>query len=143
LFSEIHSAKCLTFSLPVPSTIASWWLQWQEFSPSEFPLPPSLRHFGPVKLKTHGRFIFNPRTHEESELSKAVSEAWEILPDIIRQLMLFSWAGIHSVRSIRNDVAHADLENSTATAILDHDFHNTFHNLHAVACYMADYLFDA
>jgi hypothetical protein len=142
LSSEICSTGCLTFSLPVPSTIVSWWLQWQEFSPSEFPLPPSLRHFGPVRLITHGRFIFNHRTGQESELSKAVHEAWDILPDPIRQLMLFSWAGVQSVRSIRNSVAHPDLGNSTAKDILDRDFHNTFKNLHAMACYIADYLFD-
>jgi hypothetical protein len=140
--SEIQSAGCLTFSVPVPSTIASWWLQWHDFAPSEFLLPPPLRHFGPVKLKTRARFIFDHETHQESELSKAVHEAWDILPDTVRQLMLFSWAGVHSVRSIRNDVAHPDLRNSTAKEILDHDFHNTFQNLHAAACYIADYLFD-
>ena len=140
--SEIHSARCLTFPLPVPSTIVSWWLQWQEFSPSEFPLPPSLRHFGPVTLNTHGRFIFNHSTLRESELSRAVHEAWDILPDTIRQLMLFSWAGVQSVRSLRNNVAHPDLGNSTAKDILDRDFQNTFENLHAAACYIAEYLFD-
>ena len=128
-------------SPPVASTIASWWLQWQEFAPSEFPLPPSLRHFGPVKLKTHARFIFDHGTYQESQLSKAIHEVWEILSDTVRQLMLFSWAGAHSVRSIRNVVAHPDLGNSTAKEILDCDFHNTFQNLHAAACYIVDYLF--
>lgn len=127
----------------LPRTIVSWWLQWQEFSPSNFPLPPSLRHFGPVTLNTQGRFIFNRSTHRESELSKAVGEAWNFLPDPIRQLMLFSWAGVQSVRTLHNDVAHpVDLRNSTTKDILDCDFHNTFLSLHATACYIADYLFD-
>jgi len=126
----------------LPGTIVSWWLQWQEFSPSEFPLPPSLRHFGPVKLNTHGRFIFNHSTGRESELSKAVHEAWDFLPDTIRQLMLFSWAGLQSVRSLRNNVAHPDLGNSTAKHILNYDFQNTFENLHAAACHIAEYLFE-
>jgi hypothetical protein len=43
---------------------------------------------------------------------------------------------------MRNDVAHPDLGNFTAKEILEHDFHNTFENLHAAACYIADYLFD-
>jgi len=137
-----HSFGCLTFPPPVPSAIASWWLQWQEISPSEFPLPPSLRHFGPVKLNTSGRFIIDPSTCQESELSKAIREAWDILPDIIRQLMLFSWAGVQSVRLRRNDVAHPDLGKFTAKDILDRDFHNTFHKLHSAACRIADYLFD-
>ena len=145
---KLHSARRLTFPpFPplVPSTIVSWWLQWHQFSPSEFPLPPSLRHFGPVTLNTHGRFIFNHLTHRESELSKAVHEAWDILPDTIRQLMLFSWAGAQSVRSLRNNVpvAHPDLGKTTAKQILDCDFKNTtFEDLHAAACYMAEYLFD-
>lgn len=126
----------------LPSTIVSWWLQWQAFSPTEFPLPPSLRHFGPVTLNTHGRFIFDHSTRRESELSKAVHEAWDILPDTIRQLMLFSWAGVQSVRSLRDNVTHPDLGNSTAKDILDRDFQNTFENLHAAACYIAEYLFD-
>jgi len=139
--SEIHSAGCLTFSLPVPSTFASWWLQWNEFSPSTFPLPPSLRHFGPVKLNTRSRFIFDNSTHSESGFSQAVGEAWDILPDIVRQLMLFAWAAVQSVRIERNDVAHPDMANSTAKDILNRDFHNTFHNLHVAACDIADYLF--
>lgn len=126
----------------VASTIVSWWLQWQEDSPSNFPLPPSLRHFGPVTLNTRGRFIFKHGTRQESDLSKAIGEAWNILPDTIRQLMLFSWAGVQSVRSMRNDVAHPDLGTFTAKDILDHDFNNTFENVHAAACYIADYLFD-
>jgi hypothetical protein len=57
--------------------------------------------------------------------------------------MLFSWAGVQSVRSLRNDVAHpADLGNSTAKDILNRDFQNTFLNLHTAACYIAEYLFD-
>lgn len=43
--SEIHSARCLTFLPPVPSTIVSWWLQLQKFSSSKFPLFPSIYHF--------------------------------------------------------------------------------------------------
>ncbi len=140
--SEIHSAECLTFSPPVPSTIVSWWLQWHEFSPSDFPLPPSLRHFGPVNLITHGRFIFDPLTGQESELSQAIHEAWDILPNTVRQLMLFSWAGVQSVRSMHIDVTHPDLGKFTAKDILDRDFHNAFENLHAAACNIADYLFD-
>jgi hypothetical protein len=107
-----------------------------------FPLPPSLRHFGPVALITRGRFIFKQGTHRESDLSKAIGEAWDFLPDTIRQLMLFSWAGAQSVRSMRNDVAHPDLGISAAKDILDHDFHNTFESLHVAACCIADYLFD-
>ncbi|KAF5375512.1 hypothetical protein D9615_009149 [Tricholomella constricta] len=140
--NHVHRAFILAGRTDLPSTIVSWWLQWQEFSPSEFPLPPSLRHFGPVKLHTRGRFIFNHETGKESELSKAVSEAWDILPDTIRQLMLLTWAGVQSVRSMHNDVAHPDLGNSTAKDILDRDFHNTFESLHAIACNIADYLFD-
>jgi len=56
--------------------------------------------------------------------------------------MLFSWAGVQSVRSMRNNMAHPDLGNFTAKDILDHDFHNTFEDLHAAACYIAGYLFD-
>jgi hypothetical protein len=56
--------------------------------------------------------------------------------------MLFSWAGVQSVRSMNKNVTHPDLGNVTARDILDRDFHNTFEDLHAVACSMADYLFD-
>jgi len=56
--------------------------------------------------------------------------------------MLFSWAGVQSVRPRHNDVAHPDLGKFTAKDILDRDFHNTFHKLHSAACYIADYLFD-
>ena len=140
---KIHSDGCLTFSSLVPSTVASWWLQWHDYFPSQFPLPLSLRHFGPVTFNTRGRFIFKHGTWQESDLSKAIDEAWNILPDTIRQLMLFSWAGAQSVRSICNNVAHPDLGTSAAKDILNDDFHNTFENLHATACYMVDYLFDS
>jgi hypothetical protein len=55
--------------------------------------------------------------------------------------MLFSWAGVQSVRELRNNVAHAHLGNSTAKDILNCNFQNTFENLHAAACYIAEYLF--
>jgi hypothetical protein len=138
----LSARRRVSLPLPVPSTIASWFLQWQEVSPSHFPLPPSLRHFGPVKLITRGRFIFDYTTGQESELSKGIHEAWDFLPETVRQLMLFSWAGLESVRDLRNNEAHPHLGNSTIKDILNHDFHNTFENLHAAACNIAEYLFD-
>jgi len=56
--------------------------------------------------------------------------------------MLFSWAGIQSVHSLRNNMAHPDLGNSTTKDILDRNFQNTFENLHAMVCYITEYLFD-
>jgi len=125
----------------LPSSIAIWWLQWEEVSSSEFPLPLSLRHFGPVTLRTRACFIFDYWTGEESEFSKAALEAWYFLPDTVRQLMLFAWAGIQSVRVMLHNVADIDVDKSTAQEILRRDFRNTFKNLHVGACYMADYLF--
>ena len=43
---------------------------------------------------------------------------------------------------MHNNVAQPDLGNSTAKDILDCDFQNTFENLHAAECYIAEYLFD-
>lgn len=100
-------------------------------------------HFGPVKLNTRSRFIFDHSTHLESGFSKAVGEAWDILPDTVRQLMLFAWAAVQNVRIERNDseVAHPNMTGSTVEDILNSDLHNTFDNLHAAACDIAVYLF--
>jgi hypothetical protein len=93
-------------------------------------------------LHTQGRFIFNRSTGRESELSEAILEAWNFLPDTVRHLMLFSWAGAQSVRQLRNNIAHPSLGNFTAKDILDRDFRDTFESLHAAACHIAGYLFD-
>ncbi|KIL58849.1 hypothetical protein M378DRAFT_1023849 [Amanita muscaria Koide BX008] len=135
-----NSIGCLTFSPLVPNTFASWWLQWEEAFPAGFPLPPSMRHFGPVNMNSAARFIFDS-TQQESNLSKAITRAWEAIPDPSRQLMLFCWSGLRSVRLLRNEIAHPNMENSSAKAILRQDFGDNFQSLHAAAGYMADYLF--
>ncbi|KAM6499490.1 hypothetical protein JOM56_004998 [Amanita muscaria] len=124
----------------LPSTFASWWLQWEEASPAGFPLPPSMRHFGPVNMNSAAHFIFDS-TQQESNLSKAITRAWEAIPDTSRQLMLFCWSGLHSVQLLQNEIAHPNMENSSAKAILRQDFGDNFESLHAAAGYMADYLF--
>jgi len=99
-----------------------------------------MRHFGPVKENSAARFIFDS-TQQESNLSKAITRAWEAIPETSRQLMLFCWSGLHSIRFLRNEIAHPDTENSLAKAILRQDFKGDFVSLHAAAGYMADYLF--
>jgi hypothetical protein len=88
-------------------------------------------------LNTRSRFIFDHSTHLESGFSKAVGEAWDVLPDTVRQLMLFAWAAMQSVRIERNEIAHPSMAGSTAKDILNSDFHNTFESLHAAACDIA------
>lgn len=67
---------------------------------------------------------FSVTQHTENQ--KAVHEVWNIFPDTIQQLMLFSWAGVQIVYSLCNNMAHPNLGNSTAKDILDHNFQNTF-----------------
>jgi hypothetical protein len=98
-----------------------------------------MRHFGPVKMNSAARFIFDS-TQQESYLSRAITRAWEAIPEISRQLMIFCWSGRHSVRLLRNEIAYPIMENSSAKAILRQDFRNDFQSLHAVSGYMADYL---
>lgn len=109
----------------VPSTFGSWWLQWEEVSPIDFPLPPSMRHFGPVKKNLPARFIFGS-TQQESDLSKAITRAWEAIPETSRQSMLFCWSGLPSVRLVRMG---DDMENSSAKAILRQDSRDNFESL--------------
>ena len=40
------------------------------------------------------------------------------------------------------EIAHPNMDNSTAKAILEQDFQGTFQHLHAAACIMANYLFE-
>lgn len=108
-----------------PSTFGSWWLQWEEVSPIDFPLPPSMRHFGPVKKNLPARFIFGS-TQQESDLSKAITRAWEAIPETSRQSMLFCWSGLPSVRLVRMG---DDMENSSAKAILRQDSRDNFESL--------------
>jgi len=98
-------------------------------------------HFGPVRNNSAAQFILDPITQYETPLSRAITSAWEAIPDISRQLMLFCWAGLQSVQLHQNEIAHPNIGNASAEEILTQDFRNDFHNLHAAASNMANYLF--
>jgi len=124
----------------LPNAFASWWLQWEHIAPLQFPLPPSMRHFGPVAQKSRATFILDAM-NQESQLSKAIGTAWDCIPDTTRQLMLFCWAGFHNIWLSRNAIAHPDLTPSSVKDILNEDFHGNFATMYATACGIVDYLF--
>ena len=74
-------------------------------------------------------------------LGRTIGQAWKTISDPARQLILFCWCGLNSVRHQRNCIAHPNLNKSSAKLILRQDFRGTFDNLHAAAHDMADYLF--
>jgi hypothetical protein len=128
------------FSLLVPTIFAMWHLEWEKACPRDFPLPPSMLYFGPVKIRTHFRFIFDSEGRE-SRLSQVVTRAWETVSESGRQLMLFCWSGLNTIRHPQNCSTHPDVNKSSARAILRQDFHGAFEYLYADACDLAGFLF--
>jgi hypothetical protein len=70
---------------PVPTIFARWWIQWEEAFPTEYPLPLAMHHFGPTRGDLSD-FILDD-SNRETEVSEAITRAWETLPDTVRQLM--------------------------------------------------------
>ena len=96
-----------------------------------------MRYFGPIRINFQ-RFVFNS-SGDESELSKTIGRAWTNMPDPSRQLMLFYWCGLNSIRE--QQMANLNLNKSSAKLMLQQEFHGTHENLQAAAFDIVDYLF--
>jgi len=101
----------------LPTIFSLWYLEWNKAFPEQFPLPPSMLHFGRVKKPTNFTFVFDP-SGQESQLSKMVTTAWDAVPESTRDLMLLCWSGLNSIRYRRNKVAHPAIKLSSDTVCL-------------------------
>lgn len=100
-----------------------------------------MTHFGPV-----GGFNYSTRlmlVHgQESPLSKAITTAYEMIPESTRELMLFCWAGRQSISAFGNYLAYPSIDRSLATDILDQDFGESFEDLRLEATAYTNDLFN-
>jgi len=94
------SVKCLVSSIPTAFArwFARWYFEWTDAHPNDLPLLKLTPHFGPVPIKF---CTVSYSSRQQSDLRRIIERAWETVPRPGRQLIVFCWCGLYSVRELR------------------------------------------
>jgi len=87
------------FLIVVPRAFSAWWVLWNHLDPNAYPLPDSLRRCGDPPEETffmEAHFINYYR--QETRYGVAIRNAWGLISEVDRDLMLFSWAARQDYR---------------------------------------------
>jgi hypothetical protein len=123
--ADLSSARI--FNLPRLFTI--WWLLWSYRKP-ECELPPILLRFPDYSIHNEDNDDLTPRLvddNEETELGKTVTRAWNSIPSVDRNLMLFCWVAQQEQKVVRRGIAHPATLVAEAKALLREDLDGTLH----------------
>jgi hypothetical protein len=96
----------LMFLIVVPRAFSAWWVLWNHIDPSTYPLPNSLCRCGdPPEETFFMKAHFIDYYGQETRYGVAIRIAWGLIPEVDRDLMLFSWAARQDYRRDRLDFA--------------------------------------
>lgn len=99
-------------SLVVPRLFTIWWLYANHYKPNIWPLPDILRiHFPNFNILQEDEEEMTSQlyngNHQELPLSHTVSQAWDRISCVDRDLMLFCWASRREGQEGCNYIAHS------------------------------------
>lgn len=110
--------------MTVPRCFMIWWHFWSNLEPTQFPMPTIISdlfpHYTPDDDDSKIRDLL-VNFDEQTEIGDYVEQAWELIDDTDRLLMLVCWAARQEVRPIHNTFAHPTISRVDATSIITND----------------------
>lgn len=115
----------------VPRCFMVWWVIWSKVDPAHFPMPAIISNrFPRYELDIEDTRISSlllDIDHKQSKLGNLLEEAWNIIEDTDRLLMMVCWAGRQEVSNIRNLLVHPTIPKVNANSIISSDLSPSLH----------------
>ena len=110
------------FLMTVPRLFTIWWLYRSHYM--QFILPHILADFPNYSIHNEDGgdltdLLFN--NNAETDLARIVMQAWDFIPSVDRELMVYCWAARQQVGTIRNGLRHPTTSVPEAKALLTKD----------------------
>lgn len=104
--------------------------------PNRFTLPHVLANFPNYSIHDEDDDDLTPLLfddNEETELGRTVTRAWNFIPSVDRDLMVYCWAARQEEKAVRDGLAHPTTSVADAKAFLKKDMGLGLQSLHVRA----------
>lgn len=119
--------------MTVPRLFTIWWLYRSYHMPDQFTLPHVLANFLNYSIRDENGDDLTPLLFDnnaEMRLGTAVTAAWNSIPSVDRDLMVYCWAARQEEKVVRDGLAHPTTSVAEAKAFLTQDMGEGLQLLH-------------